>query len=156
MSDYGTLTELNGRYQLTFERFTLKNPEHVFSVLTDSYSFSKWYPFATGEMNLALGGKIVFDDEEGSIYYATITELREPYLFSFREIDDLVSISLEENNGCTIQFTHTFDDVSWAVNTAVGWHRCLDVFLQMVNGEPLQWRDKTADLHHYYSKAFKS
>lgn len=75
MLDYGTLAESNGRYQLTFERFTLKHPEHVFSVFTNPHSFSRWYPFATGEMDLSLGGKIKFDDGEGSTYHAVITEL---------------------------------------------------------------------------------
>ena len=128
-----------------------------FSVLTDPHSFSKGYPFSTGQMDLSLGGKIEFGDGEGSIYHAVITELKRPHLFSFREIDDLVNISsLEESNGYTIQFTHTFDDASWAVNTPVGLHRGLDVCLQIANDESIQWRDNTTDLHHYYSDAFNS
>lgn len=40
-------------------------------------------------MDLRLGGKIAFDDAEGTTYEATITELEKPYLFVFREVDDL-------------------------------------------------------------------
>ena len=154
MTEYGTLHKSNGRYILRFERFTSNNPEDVFSILTNPSYFSKWYPFSTGEMDLKLGGKIAFDDGEGSTYSATITELEKPYLFRFREFEDLVNISLQEDNGCRIIFTHTFDDDSWAVNTAAGWHGCLDVFLQIINGEPIKWNDDSAELRKYYSEAF--
>lgn len=155
MNDYGTLQELTGRYVLKFERFFALSPEEVFSILTSSEYFLQWYPFATGEMDLRIGGHIAFDDGEGTIYKATITELKKPYLFGFREIEDLISISLqEENEGCKMIFNHTFDDASWAVNTAAGWHRCLDVFCQIVHGEPTKWHENVLELREFYSEAF--
>lgn len=155
MKDYGTLHELNGRYILKFERFFSVIPEDVYSILTSPEQFMQWYPFATGEMEIKIGGQIAFNDGEGTTYTATITELEKPYLFSFREVDDLINISLEEENqGCKMNFTHTFDDASWAVNTAAGWHRCLDVFSQIVNGEATNWQDNAAELRELYSKAF--
>ena len=106
-------------------------------------------------MDLRLGGNIAFDDGEGTTYKATITELEKPYLFGFREVDDLISISLqEENKGCRMIFTHTFNDDSWAVNTAAGWHGCLDVLVQIVNGKPIKWQDNPTQLRKIYSKAF--
>ncbi|WP_307393914.1 SRPBCC family protein [Bacillus horti] len=155
MNEYGTLHEANGRYALRFERFFPSNPEDVFLVLTNPSYFSQWYPFATGEMDLRIGGKIAFDDGEGTTYDSTITELDKPYLFGFREVDDLIKISLhEEDEGCRMIFTHTFDDDSWAVNTAAGWHRCLDVFTQIVNGKPIKWHDNSTKLREIYSEAF--
>lgn len=155
MKDYGTLHELNGRYILKFERFFSVIPEDVFSILTSPEHFMQWYPFATGEMDVKLGGQIAFDDGVGTTYTATITELEKPYLFSFREVDDLINISLEEDNrGCKMKFIHTFDDASWAVNTAAGWHQCLDVFSQIVNGEATNWQDNAAELGEIYSEAF--
>lgn len=53
-------------------------------------------------------------------------------------------------------FTHTFDDDSWAVNTAAGWHRCLDALDQIVHGEPVEWKDNAVDLREYYKEAFAS
>ena len=151
MNGYGTLHALNGRFALKFERFFLRNPEEVFRVITNPSHFSQWYPFATGEMDLRLGGEIAFDDGEGTTYMATITELEKPYSFGFREVDDLISISLrEEDKGCQMTFTYTFDDVSWAVNTAAGWHRCLDVLHQLVYGQPVKWKDNSAELRDYY------
>ena len=51
-------------------------------------------------------------------------------------------------------FTHTFDDNSWAVNTAAGWHRCLDVLVQIVNGKPMEWHENATELRKIYSEAF--
>ena len=84
-----------------------------------------------------------------------ITELEHPYLFGFLEGDDLINISLKEDGkGCRMIFTHTFNDDSWMVNTAAGWHRCLDVFSQIVNGEPVKWEDNSAMLQNIYRKQF--
>jgi len=52
----------------------------------------------------------------------------------------------DENKGCLMIFTHTFDDVSWVVNTAAGWHRCLDVFEQIVKGKPVKWENNAVKL----------
>ncbi|MFA1819817.1 SRPBCC family protein [Virgibacillus oceani] len=155
MNEYGTLQEANGRYTLRFERLFHLNPEDVFRVITNPSSFTQWYPFATGEMDLRLGGKIAFDDGEGTTYTGTITELEQPYLFGFLEVDDLINISLQEDDkGCRMIFSHTFDDDSWAVNTAAGWHRCLDVLVQIVNGKPIKWYDNSTQLRKIYSEAF--
>lgn len=156
MNQYGTLHETNGNYALRFELFFSLNPEDVFDVITNSDYFTQWYPFATGEMDLRLGGEINFDDGEGTTYNAIITEMEKPYLFSFREVDDLINISLlEEDEGCRMIFTHTFNDDSWAVPTAAGWHRCLDVLGQIVNGNPVKWDDNAAKLREIYSEAFQ-
>lgn len=156
MNEYGTLHESNGRYALRFERFLHQNPEDVFLVITKPSSFSQWYPFATGEMDIRIGGKITFDDGEGTRYEGIITELDKPYVFGFREVDDLINISLqEEDQGCRMIFTHTFNDDSWAVNTATGWHRCLEVLVQIINGKPIQWNDNSTKLREIYSDAFK-
>ncbi|WP_143812638.1 SRPBCC family protein [Paenibacillus taichungensis] len=58
----------------------------------------------------------------------TITELEKPYVFGFGEVDDLVNISLP------IRLTM----LPWAVNTAAGWHQCLDVLVQIIKGKPIQ------------------
>ncbi|MBY0149216.1 SRPBCC family protein [Neobacillus niacini] len=155
MNEYGTLHKSNGRYAIKFKRFFTQNPEDVFQVITDPIYFTQWYPFATGEMDLRIGGEIAFDDGEGTTYKGTIIELEKPYVFGFREVDDLINISLQvEDKRCSMIFTHTFDDDSWAVNTAAGWHRCLDVLGQIVNGNPIKWHDNAAELRKIYSEAF--
>lgn len=56
-NEFGTLHNVTGRYALQFERSFSKSKEEVFQVLTNAHSFSKWYTFATGEMELKIGGK---------------------------------------------------------------------------------------------------
>lgn len=155
MNEYGSLLKSNGRFILKFERFFPHHCEDVFRIITNAKYFSQWYPFATGEMELTVGGKIYFDDGEGTTYEGIITELEEPYVFEFREVEDLINISLqEENKGSRMTFMHTFVDASWAVNTAAGWHRCLDVLGQIINGEPIVWNDNASKLREIYSEKF--
>lgn len=54
-----------------------------------------------------------------------------------------------------MHFAHTFGEASWAVNTAAGWHICLDVFSQIINGKTANWQDNAAELREIYSKAFR-
>lgn len=51
-------------------------------------------------------------------------------------------------------FSHTFDDGSWAVNTATGWHRCLDVLGQIINGVTVAWKDNINELREVYKARF--
>lgn len=155
MNNFGTLHESDGHYHLKYERFFKKNIEDVFFAITKPGYFVQWYPFATGEMEQRLGGKINFDDGEGTTYQGTITEFEQPTSFSFNEDGELINISLEEENeGCRMFFTHTFTDDAWAVNTAVGWHQCLDVIGQIINDEPVKWGGNSSKLGEIYSKAF--
>lgn len=155
LNTYGTLHETNDCYSLRFERFFSFTPEYVFQGITNPSYFSQWYPFATGEMELRTGGKIYFDDGEGSTYEGIITEFIKPHTFEFREVNDLIQISLlKENEGCRMVFTHTFDEVEMAMYVAAGWHRCLDALHQLVNGQPVKWEDNAAELRVFYKEAF--
>ncbi|MCP3027650.1 SRPBCC family protein [Halobacillus sp. A5] len=155
MNNYGRLYESNGRYALQFERFFPYTCEEAFRVITNPEAFVQWYPFATGEMDLQTGGRIYFDDGEGSTYEAVITELEAPHKFSFQEVDDLLEMSLhEEDEGCRFVFTHTFDDQEMAMYVAAGWHRCLDVLEQIIRGEQVEWKDNAVELREYYRSEF--
>ncbi|MGN8646539.1 SRPBCC domain-containing protein [Gracilibacillus sp. HCP3S3_G5_1] len=153
--NYGTLSQHNGRYSLTFEYEFLLSPDKVFDTLIDPPSFIQWYPFATTEMDIKVGGKLKFDDGEGSVYEGEVIELEAPHTFVFQEIDDLLEMRIREReNGCLFTFKHSFDDASMAMYMAAGWHRCLDVFQQLVKGEPVNWKENAKELREYYSEAF--
>ncbi|WP_101845593.1 SRPBCC family protein [Halobacillus sp. Marseille-P3879] len=155
MDEYGKLFPSNGRYALQFERFFPFSCEKVFQVITDPEAFTKWYPFATGEMDLKEGGRIQFDDGEGAAYEAVILDLKPPHVFNFREIEDLIEISLqEENEGCRFFFTHTFDDQDMVEYVAAGWHRCIDVLEQIVHGQQVKWKYNASELRETYKKQF--
>jgi len=157
MGEYGTLEEIDGGYALKFQRYFPFEVEHVFDYLTKPEYFSAWYPFATGEMNLQVGGKIMFDDGEGSVYEAVITEFNPPSSFTFREVDDLLHMQLDAmSNGCLLTFTHMFDDPAYAKYMAAGWHRCLDALGMMVRGNIPKWPENGAELRDIYDSQFKS
>ncbi len=155
MSNYGSLHEKEGRQVLIFERSYPYSPEVVFRYITEPDYFTGWYPFATGDSDLRIGGKIKFDDGEGAIYEAEITEYSPPHSFCFREVADLIELSIQETDqGCTLTFNHTFDDRTMAKYTAAGWHRCLDVLGQLIHGQKIEWEDNALELREYYEKKF--
>ncbi|CDQ40558.1 hypothetical protein BN990_02883 [Virgibacillus salexigens] len=51
-------------------------------------------------------------------------------------------------------FTHIFDDKEMAMYIAAGWHRCLDALQQIVNRQPVEWKDNSAELRKLYREAF--
>ncbi|UOQ84909.1 SRPBCC domain-containing protein [Gracilibacillus salinarum] len=156
MTGYGQLYEVNGRYVLAFQRELSCSAEKAFEVMTTPAYFTKWYPFATGEMELAVGGKLYFDDGEGSQYEGEVLEYERPHTFVFQEVDDLVEMKVTpEKTGSQFTFKHTFDDKKLAQFIAAGWHRCLDAFGQMAEGKEVDWPDNAEELRAYYQKAFK-
>lgn len=40
------------------------------------------------------------------------------------------------------------------IQSAAGWHRCLDVLHQIVNGHQVEWEDNSAELRDYYREIF--
>ncbi|WP_018932939.1 SRPBCC domain-containing protein [Gracilibacillus lacisalsi] len=153
--NYGTLSQHNERYSLTFECEFPFSSEKVFATLIDPTFFIQWYPFATMEMEVEVGGKLKFDDGEGSVYEGEVLELEEPHTFVFKEVDDLLDMRItEKEDGCLFTFKHSFDDASMAMYIAAGWHRCLEVFQQLVYGEPVVWKDNVETLREYYQEAF--
>jgi len=155
LSEYGRLIEHEGRVVLEFERVFSFHRNAVFGVLTNPVFFTQWYPFATTSMDLRVGGKLKFDDGEGSIYEGEIFQLEVPASFCFKEIEDLLEIYIrEEKQGCKMTFRHTFDDQSMAMYVAAGWHRCLHVLDQLINGQPAKWEDNAEELREYYKEAF--
>ncbi|SDM87357.1 SRPBCC domain-containing protein [Sediminibacillus halophilus] len=157
MDSYGKLDERNGRYTLTFKRHFANKPKNVFDAVTEPANFVQWYPFATGRMDLRLGGKIHFDDGEGAEYEALITELDYPRSFAFREMEDVIELSFQEEtarSGSKMVFVHTFDEAEMAMYIAAGWHRCLDVLSQLVHGETVEWKDNSEELREIYKEKF--
>lgn len=156
MNEYGTLHQSDGRYMIQFERYMPYAAETIWGVLTDPEKFSEWYPFATGKMELKPGGRIAFDDGEGTTYEAVIKEFEAPRIFSFSEVDDFLHMELKpREDGCQFVFRHSFDDKSMAIFTAAGWHRCLDVFELLVAGKAAKWEDNAVELRNAYTEAFQ-
>ena len=114
------------RQVLQFERDLVHPVERVWEALIDPVQLGQWYPFAVHAFEPGVGGRIAFDDGEGTIYYGEIREFEPPHLLSFTEAQDLVHIKLRAGDrGCRMIFTHTFDDPSLTEGNEIGWRECL-------------------------------
>ena len=156
---FGQLIENERSYTLYFEREFYQSKEVVFDALTDPVIFSKWYPFATGEMDVQVGGLIKFDDGEGNLYQGVITKCSLANGFEFIEDNrDVIRMAVSETaSGTKLHFYYTFSDLTWLVQTATGWHNGLNVFVQIMNGQPPQWPlpDELAALTQTYEEIFR-
>jgi uncharacterized protein YndB with AHSA1/START domain len=116
-----------GRQVLRLERELDHPPERVWEAITSPEQLSRWYPFAVVEIDLQIGGRISFDDGDGTIYHGEIRELDPPRVISFTEADDLLHLELlPRDAGCVIVLRHTFDDPSISESNEIGWRECLD------------------------------
>lgn len=134
-------TTVDGRPALRFERHLRHGQEKVWRAVTEPAQLSRWYPFPATELEPRVGGRIVFDDGEGTTLTGTVTHYEPPHLFAFdehdpqggeREFDDHLRIELHpEGEGCLLVFTHVFTDSGEAQGYATGWEACLE---QLVTG----------------------
>ncbi|WP_283136593.1 SRPBCC domain-containing protein [Rhizohabitans arisaemae] len=135
-----TTTTVNGRPALRFERRLAHSRDKVWRAVTDPVHLNRWYPLTVTEMDPRRGGLIVFDDGEGTLYKATITDFDPPRLFAFdehdpaggaRDFDDHMRIELFDldEGGCRLVFTHVLTDPATAEGAAEGWRRCLDLLV---------------------------
>lgn len=129
-------TTFNGRPALQLERHLQHSREKVWRAVTDPRQLSQWYPFRVTELEPRTGGRLAFDDGEGTVYTATITHYDPPRLFAFdehdpdgreREFDDHLRIELrDEGAGCLLVLTHVMADPSIASSASGGWQACLE------------------------------
>ncbi|MBU7599331.1 SRPBCC domain-containing protein [Streptomyces sp. P38-E01] len=136
MSENGVLATYDGRPALRFERRLAHAREKVWQAVTEPAELSRWYPLRVVGLEPRVGGRISFDDGEGTIYPATVTDFEPPLLFAFdehdpadseREYDDHLRVELHEDPaGCLLVFTHVMADPSIADGVTTGWRACLD------------------------------
>ncbi|TLP66568.1 SRPBCC family protein [Microbispora triticiradicis] len=159
-----TLDELDGRPVLRMERRLSHPREKVWRAITEPERLGLWFPFTVAEMDLRVGGKIVFGG--GMTLDAEITELDPPRVFAFvqrstpempREGDNLLRFELspEEGGGCLLVFTQVFDDRPAAASYASGWQVCLGALDAVVAGRSPEWPEGNfPELHQAYVEAF--
>lgn len=131
-----TTTTIEGRPALRFEHHLQHSRKKVWLAVTDPEHLSQWYPLRVVSLEPRVGGRIAFDDGEGTVYPATITHFEPPRLFAFdehdpnggeREFDDHLRIELrDEGAGCLLVFTHVMTDPSAVEGASRGWQACLD------------------------------
>jgi uncharacterized protein YndB with AHSA1/START domain len=152
-----TLSTVDGRPVLRFER-RLKCPlERVWRAVTDPDYLTSWFPAQLNIERFAVGGRIdfVFPDGAGPTLDGAITELDPPHVFAYTWASELLRFELHpDGEGCILIFTHTFDDRPAAASYAAGWHQCLDALEDRLSERPVGAFSRHAELHEHYVDAF--
>lgn len=118
---------------LRFERRLDHPPTKVWRAITEPEHLSRWYPLRATELRLEVGGRIRFDDGEGTTYDGVVVEVDPPRVFAFSEEDDLIHIEVRPDGaGSLLVFTHTFDAAGAAEGAEAGWRECLDELERLV------------------------
>ncbi len=154
----------DGRPTVRLERRFSHPPAKVWRAVTEPAHLSQWYPFRVEEMDFRLGGTIHFDDGAGTAYSAVITELEPPRVFAFsqtppesmpREGPDLIHLELRpDGDGCTLVFTHIFNDRPAAASYATGWHGCLAALTMVLAEVTVEFPPMSVDRYEAYVRTF--
>ena len=143
---YGTFEALGERNALTFERRLAHPVERVWRAVTDPAELAHWFPSAvSGEF--APGGRLTFEFPGADMptMEGEVVELEPPRRFAFTWGEDELRIELEPAaEGCVLRFTCLFSEPERAARDAAGWHVCLDVLEQHLDGTSTQGPDSEA------------
>jgi uncharacterized protein YndB with AHSA1/START domain len=153
-----TLQTVDGRAVLRFERRLAHPPEKVWRAITEPAHLEHWFPAAVeGERAIGAPLRFVFREGEAPPQEGRITELEEPRVFAFTWGESLLRLELRpEDGGCTLLFTHTFDDRPSAASYTVGWQGCLDALASLLDDKPVEGLvpGGYAELHEAYIEKF--
>jgi uncharacterized protein YndB with AHSA1/START domain len=152
-----TLSMVDGRPTLRFERHLQHPLEKVWRALTEPDELAGWFPATVRIHDLRLGGRLefVFPQGEAPTLEGVITELVPRRVFAYSWGDQQLRFTLElDDGGCVLTFTHAFGDRLDAAAFAAGWHQCLDSLGDSLDGREISPATRHAELHERYVRAF--
>jgi len=148
----GTLETVGGRPALRFE-WSLAHPvEPVWQAIIVPAELELWFPAAAD-----------WTPEAGEVFEAggqtgTITQLQPPRLLEWTFGGQLFRFELRPgNDGCTLTFTHVFDERAAAAQTASGWECYFDRLESHLRGHYLseeRAHEPIGERHERYAARF--
>ena len=159
----GEVTNVNGRYEVRFERVYPRPVEAVFAALTIPERLEAW--LAVAHIEPKAGGAIVFDFADPP--YQMLGEVRRfepPTLFEFTWPEagapepSVVRFELAPHPlGCALVLTQTFIARQDCPGVAAGWHEHLERFAIAIDGvSTTRWdRCREAALAERYRSMMK-
>lgn len=139
-------------YTARMERSWMHSVQNVWSMLTDNDKLAKWFVELRIE-ELAVGGLIQFDMQNGTFVEMRITDLNQNSVLEYTWGEDQVRFELyPENEGCRLVFLEKIHRLTdHTSRDLVGWHVCLDVISALLDGRKLESRrEEWNRLHPQY------
>ncbi|MFL4476612.1 SRPBCC domain-containing protein [Paeniglutamicibacter sp. MACA_103] len=149
---HGTMEMIAGRVALHFELSLAHPVERVWLAASVPGELERWFPAAVEWTPIA------GETFEAGGATLEVTEVDAPHRLAWSYAGQLQSFTLAgEGDGCLLTFTHVFDDLPLAAQTAAGWETYLSRLDPHLRGEYLaeetaheQW----AEIHELYAEKF--
>nr|WP_042185635.1 SRPBCC family protein [Kibdelosporangium sp. MJ126-NF4]CEL16793.1 hypothetical protein [Kibdelosporangium sp. MJ126-NF4]CTQ91978.1 hypothetical protein [Kibdelosporangium sp. MJ126-NF4] len=142
MTEHATLSTIDGKPTLRFERRLRHAPTKVWRAVTDPAELVNWFPAAVeAELRPGAPMRFTFPDEAvvDGAWTGEVLEVDEPKVFMYRWNLDVLRFELiPDGNGCLLVFTQTVGGggtgLLGAGRTAAGWDECLDAMQAQLDG----------------------
>ncbi|HEV7662875.1 MAG TPA: SRPBCC domain-containing protein [Chloroflexota bacterium] len=148
----GTLETIDGRPALRFERHLRQPIERVWRAISVPAELERWFP-AAADWTPAAGEVFEAGGQTGQV-----TELDPPHLIEWIFGGQRFRFELRTaGQGCSLTFTHIFDDRAIAAQTAAGWECYFDRLDVHLSGEHLSEERAHAPIgerHERYATRF--
>jgi uncharacterized protein YndB with AHSA1/START domain len=137
------LQQSENGYTARFERHLKHSVEKVWASLTENDKLSKWFSELRVD-DLREGGVIKFDMQDGTFEELAIIELKTHSVLEYMWGEDRVRFELypESDGGCRLVLIEKINKMTdHTPKDLAGWHVCLDVFKELLDGRTLESRE---------------
>jgi len=127
------------RWTLVFSRPMRHPAQQVWPVLTDPDRLARWAPYTTDRPLESIGPIQVLDnqDPDAAAIPGQVTRCDPPTLLEHSWRVDVLRWQLAPDDGRTrLTLRHTLDERHAVPDVAAGWHLCLDVAAELLDGRP--------------------
>lgn len=153
----GTLEQASTGWRLRFTRELDHPAERVWRAVTEAGHLAAWFPMRV-QGDWVVGGPLTFADPEGRglEFTGKVLAYQPPSVVEFSWGPDVLRLEIEPRGaGCTLTLLDTFDELGKAARDAAGWHVCLDLLAEHLDGvmqptPPRGWPELNRD----YAQAF--
>lgn len=166
--DLGTLTKLDGKEAVRYERVYPHATERVWRALIEPASIKAWFPTSIEGLTEAATEKrthakltFKFENDDGPEQDGELRACDPPRLLEYTWGEEILRFELSEagpsGKHTKLVFTTTFSERSQAPRDATGWHLCLDnLGRSLEGGKPQPAGEQFADLNAAYKEALGS
>jgi uncharacterized protein YndB with AHSA1/START domain len=135
---YGVLEPAGTRWRLRFTRHLKHPPDKVWRALTEPEHLQAWFPQKiVGQW--AVGATLKFVSDNGD-FEGQLLAYEPLAVVEFLWGTDTIRFEVvPDGNGSRLTLLATFDELGKAARDAAGWHACLDLFEQELDGTKPSW-----------------